>query len=378
MIARKLAGSGLAVVLALLVCPLQGAEEKVFKKSVKGTPKLEAIDVIRFGPRGLLLIGDGRGSQILAVDTRDTKPTAWDVNKIDNIKEKLAGKIGTTAKGIEIIHLAVNPASKVAYVGIRKQDGKKPLILTIDGKGKIGEFVLEDVTYARVVIPPAEQGAINLITDVTWAGDQLLASGRSTEKFASKILSVPAPLEHEAKAGITSAETYHVAHGRWETRAPMHVILPFEEDNKRYLVGAFTCTPLVKYPLDDLKPNAKVKGISMLEVGNGNMPRDIFMYEKQGKHYILMNTYRFFKPFGPSKYWTVRLERDILRGKDKEKVNEKALRRLDRHSKPATDRVKMIEEYHGVVNMDRLDAKRALVLREGAKGALNLEALPLP
>jgi len=40
--------------------------------------------------------------------------------------------------------------------------------------------------------------------------------------------------------------------------------------------------------------------------------------------------------------------------------------------------MKMIEEYHGVVHVDRLDKERALVLREEAKGGFTLAPLPLP
>src|SRR5262249_22591396 len=164
----------------------------------------------------------------------------------------------------------------------------------------------------------------------------------------------------------------------WETRAPMQTILPYEEDGKRYLVGAFTCTPLVKYPLDELKPDAKVKGISMVELGQGNTPQDMFIYEKNGKSYVLVNTNRSFgKPFVSSPYWTARVELDLLRTSG-DKVNEKAIRRVNNQQKPQTDRIKMIEEFAGVVHMDRLDNENALVLRKDDKGALALLPLPLP
>ncbi len=39
---------------------------------------------------------------------------------------------------------------------------------------------------------------------------------------------------------------------------------------------------------------------------------------------------------------------------------------------------KMVDEYHGVVHMDRLDKDRALVLRENGNKGLSLEPLPLP
>ena len=39
-----------------------------------------------------------------------------------------------------------------------------------------------------------------------------------------------------------SAETYHVAHGKWETKAPITSFVPLEENGKHYVVGSFACT----------------------------------------------------------------------------------------------------------------------------------------
>jgi hypothetical protein len=366
---------GIAVALLALAVPAY-AKSSALKSSVTGNPKLQSIDVIAFAPQGLLLIGDGRGAQIIAVDTGDTAPKGSTHAAVDNIDEKLAGRIGTKPAGIEILHLAVNPASGVAYIAVRKQDDKTSLIFTVDGNGKIDEFALDNVKYARVALPGGQKAPLAKVTDVAWADDRVLVAGRAEEQFGSKILSIPAPLEHDSTATIASTETYHVAHGRWETKAPMQTILPYEEDGKKYLVGAFTCTPLVKYPLDDIKADAKVKGISMVELGQGNTPQDMFVYEKNGHSYVLVNTNRNYgKPFGRSPYWTARVDLDLLRTSDK--INTKAVRRLDNKGQPATDRIKMVEEYAGVVHMDRLDNDNALVLRKDEKG-LALMALPLP
>jgi hypothetical protein len=355
------------------------AEAPLVHKAVTGSPKIQAIDVIRFGPRGLLLIGDGRGSQVIAVQTGDTAPKGTLKDDIARIDAQLAGRLGAPAKGIEILDLAVNPASGTAYLAVRKQDDKSHLILTVDGAGKIAAFPLQDVTYARLVLPAGERAPVTKLTDLAWAGDRVLVAGSANEEFACKIFSIPVPLEHEAKGAIYSTETYHVSHRQWETRAPMSTLLPYEEDGKKYLVGSFACTPVVKYRLDDLKPGAKVKGISVVELGSGNRPLRMFTYEKGGRSYVLMNTHRFHhkqKPFGPSPYWTVRFERDLLR--ENEKVNQQAIQRLDARYQPITDRIQMIEAYHGVVQMDRLDAERALVLREDGKGGFTLAALALP
>ena len=368
--------SSVAIGMVFLCASLAHAGEKVIGKSAKGKPEINSVNVISFAPSGVLLIGDGRGSQIFAVDTGDVSMKAPLAKPIENIDAKLAGKLGAKPDGIEIIDLVVNPASGTTYVAVRKQDDKSHIILTVRGDGEIGEFELDKVNYARVKLSVGK-GNISLITDVAWADGQVVAAGRSSEQFSSKIFSISAPLEHDAAGSAFSAETYHVSHRRWETKAPMSVLIPLKEDGKNFVVGAFSCTPIVKYPLDALQPGATVKGTSMIELGSGNRPLDMFVYEKDGKPYVLANTFRFHhkrKPFGPSPYWTVKFEQGLLLGQ--ETVNEKATQRLKGYE-PATDAIQLVEAYHGVIQMDRLDDKRALALRQSEKG-LNLEPLALP
>lgn len=362
----------------LAVVSLLGAttHAQVIQKSAQGQPEIKTINAISFAPQGVLLVGDGRGSQIVAIETGDAEKAGGLKKKIENIDAQLAGRIGTTAKGIEILDMAVNPASGKAYFAVRKQDDKTHLIFTVDGEGAIAELELDNVTYAQIPLSAGKSG-ISLITDVAWAEDRVIAAGRSSETFASKIFSIYAPLEHNTKGNVYSAETYHVSHRRWETKAPMSVVIPLKENDQTYVVGAFSCTPVVKYPLDAIQPDAKIKGRSMIELGSGNRPLDMFIYEKGGKTYVLSNTYRFHherKPFGPSPYWTVKFEQSLLLGD--ENVNEEAVRRLKGYE-PITDRIQMVEAYHGVMQMDRLDKDRALVIRSTESG-LDLEPLPLP
>ena len=155
--------------LSLLVLAMATAFAKpstVLNKTTNGNPTLKTIDVISFAPEGVLLIGDGQGSQVVAVRTGDlasAKPLAKAIPAID---AKLAGVVGAKADGIEILDLAVNPASGKAYFAIRKQDDKRYLILTVDGNGKIAEFSLDKVEFARVS----------------------LAGGKSTIKFDPRVL----------------------------------------------------------------------------------------------------------------------------------------------------------------------------------------------
>jgi len=352
-------------------------EAKVFEASTHGTPEVKSIEVIGFGPEGTLLIGDGRGSAIFAIATGE-KPSQAAPAKIEGITAKLAAAIGAKADGLEILDLAVNPVSNTVYFAARKQDDKTALILTLKPDGEIGLFDMASVTYARVSLPTPANAPTARITDVAWADDKLLAAAGVSEEFASKIFVCQTPLKHDQAGALHSAETYHISHHKWETRAPMSVILPYTEAGKTYVVGAFACTPVVKYPLDALQPNAQVKGVSVIELGSGNKPLDMFAYEKNGKEYVLSNTFRFHhekRPFGPSPYWTVRFERDLL-GED-ENVNEKAVNRL-KGNDPATDKIQLVEAFHGVVQMDRLGDDRAVVLKQNATGGLDLDVLSLP
>jgi hypothetical protein len=368
-----------AAALCLALSAGAAAAQHPLKTTATGNPQIKSVDAIAFAPQGVLLIGDGQGRQIVAVDTKDTKPITWTKTDVNNIDGALAARVGTTAKGIEIVKLAVNPASQKAYFAVRKMDDKSSLLLTLDGNGKVGEFALDNVKHSRIALPGGEGANVTKVTDVAWAGDRVLVAAQASDKFASKIFAVPAPLENGAKGVVASTRTYHVAHGRWETNAPIRTVIPFEVGGKKYLVGAFTCTPVVKYGLDDLEPNGKVEGTSVIELGSGNTPLDMFTYQKDGKTYILMNTVRFFhakSPVGPSKYWTAVVDQDILN--ETEKVNEKATQRIDRNRKPATDRARVAEAFHGVVHMDILDRQRAVVIREDGKGVLSLTTLALP
>ena len=111
--------------------------------------------------------------------------------------------------------------------------------------------------------------------------------------------------------------------------------MPYEENGKTSVVGSFTCTPIVKYPLDDnVISRIKVKGVTVVELGQGNTPRSMFGYEKDGKKFILINAGRNNKmpAFGPSAYWVAKVDADML--SETVNVNEKALWRVKAQGLP--------------------------------------------
>src|SRR5205085_3390278 len=86
----------------------------------------------------------------------------------------------------------------------------------------------------------------------------------------------------------TSVEIFHGNHGRVETNAPVRTFVPYKINGEQHLLAAYTCTPLVKVPISQLKPGEKVKGTTIAELGNMNRPLDMIVYQKGGKDYILM------------------------------------------------------------------------------------------
>jgi hypothetical protein len=355
------------------------AQTNPLKNPEQGTPPIQSIEAISFAPDGVLLIGDGKGKQIVAVETGDTTKVQWTKTEVADITSVLAGRLGATAKDIEILKVAVNPASQTAYFAVRMLAMKKDIVLTLDGNGKVKEVSLENVKFVAVPLPADTN--VTKVTGVSWAGDRVLATALSKDTFANKCFSIMAPLGKDGSCGCFSTETYHVAHKQWETGAPIRTMMPYEENGKRYLVGTFTCTPIVKYNLDDMQAGAKVKGVSVIELGQGNTPQYMFTYEKGGKKYILMNQMRMGQmqksnPVGPSEFWTAKVDFTILT--ENEKVNKNALwRTTGKANVSTTDRAEIAAAFHGVTHMGQLDAERALVIRKDDKG-VNLQILPLP
>jgi hypothetical protein len=70
-----------------------------------GTPTIQSINALVFGPDGILFIGDSKSASVFAVDTKDR--TAADKGKavdLKNIDQKIAAVLGTQAASITTGH----------------------------------------------------------------------------------------------------------------------------------------------------------------------------------------------------------------------------------------------------------------------------------
>jgi len=334
----------------------------------KGNPELKSAGPLAFGPEGILFIGDTKGAAVVAVDTGDrpAKPEAGPL-KVEGIDEKIANLLGTSPQKILINDMAVNPLSGKAYLSVSRGTGPdaSPVVVRIGHDGKLEAVSTENVPCARADLPnPPDANAqergrslrSQAITDLAYVDGRVYVAGLSNEEFSSRLLSIPFPFA-EANAG-TSVEIYHGSHARFETASPVRTFTPYRIKGDAYLLAAYTCTPLVKLPVADLKPGAHVKGTTVAELGNGNQPLDMIVYNKDGKDYLLL----------------ANSKRGVM------KITTDNIDKADPITKPVRDKAgqpyETIAGMKGVEQLDKLDSEHALVLVRN--GGLNLETVELP
>jgi hypothetical protein len=369
-LAMKTWRGSFAVALVALVALVVGAATApaadLTDSLKKGTPDIKSISTMTFGPEGILFLGDPKSAAIFAVATEDTKASdAKGKLELTNLNQKVASLLGIEASKLTFNDLAVNPASTNAYVAVSRGSGQDamPVLLRVDrGNAKLSEVPLKDVKFAKVELPNAtERQRQEAITCMAYLQGKLYVAGLSNEEFSSTLRAIPFPFKEADKgAGI---EIFHGAHGRFETRSPVRTFTTMNIKGETHLLAAYTCTPLVKIPVSELKAGAKVKGTTVAELGNRNKPLDMVVYEKGGKTYILIaNSSR-----GVMKVTT--------EGIDKIEPIVKPVRGGTGTAGLTYDK---ISDLKGVEQLAKLDDTHALVLVRGDGGALNLSTIDLP
>jgi hypothetical protein len=326
----------------------------------KGTPDLKSATALAFGPNGLLFVGDPQGAAVFAIDTHDTKPAGTGDVKVDRLDAQLAGVLGIADKDVQVKDMRVNPASGNVYLAVNRGQSGGPAIVRITRAGKAEALPMKDVPFSKVMLPnPAQgKGTQQTITSMAFVDGRLIVAGLSNEEFASTLRAIPFPFKDADKgAGI---QIFHGAHGKIETQAPIRTFTPYKVGGEDAILAAYTCTPLVKIPVSELKAGAKVKGTTIAELGNRNNPLDIIPYTKDGKHYFLMAN---------SARGVMKIPADNL-----DKLAPITAR-------PPTDtagiKYETISELKDVLQLDKLDDTRAVILVKSGTG-LDLKTIPLP
>ena len=352
--------------LAGFVCAVPVSAADLADSLKKGTPDIKAISTLAFGPEGIVFLGDPQAGAIFAIDTGDASPPAAKgaMKQIPSINEKIASLLGIESSQLRVNALAVNPVSQNAYLAVTRGSGKEatPVLLRIDrATRKISEVPLKDVKFAKVELANAKKNQRQeAITCLAYLKGTVYVAGLSNEEFASTLRAIPFPFKEADKgAGI---RIFHGAHGRFETNSPVRTFAPLDIKGETHLLAAYTCTPLVKIPVSELKPGAQVKGTTVAELGNRNRPLSMVVYQKDGKTYLLM----------------ANSSRGVM------KVTTEGIDKIEAITKPikgggtAGLTYEKVADLKGVEQLAKLDASHALVLVHAKDGALNLDAIALP
>lgn len=365
---RKSWSVGVLLVLGLFVATSHGANKWGLKE---GSPEMKSAGHLAAGPEGILFIGDAKGAQIVAIDTGDAKgEPAKAKYDIANLNETLSTAVGGSK--VTVNDLIVNPASGNLYVSVSKADGA-PGLVKIDTTGKASEVSLTKTTFQKLALPNAPEdkevtkngrtrnARSEAITDLAYADGKVLVSGVTADATPSNIREITFPFV-EADQG-TAVEIYHGAHGKLEDYAAVRAFVPFNVDGQASVLAGFTCTPLVRFSVNDLESNKgkKVRGTTVAELGNRNQPLDIVMYEKGGEKFLLISN----------------TARGVM------KVSTKDIGRKEGIEKPvggggtAGQTFDTIKDLEGTVQLDKLNDTQAVVVIKNGE-ALTLKTVALP
>jgi len=360
----------LSKLAAVLVCTAGLAFSADVPGMSAGKVQLKSAGAMAFAPNGVLIVGDSTGGSVVALDVKDGSPANSGGNvQIKGINEKIAAMVGTTPDQILIQDVTVNPVSKHVYISVSRGRGPDaiPLIFWTDASGKLNEVPLDNVAHTTVNLPDApsttatnsfgQNQRTQTITSLAYVDGNVIVAGLSNEEFSSTLHSIPFPFRDADKG--TGVKIYHSSHAEYETEAPIRTFVPYQVNNRSYILAAYTCTPIVEIPVSDLKPGNKVTGTTVGNLGEGNRPLDMIAYTKGGHSYFLVAN---------SSLGVIKVAVDHL-------DSNKAI--TTPSSGPAGFPMETISSLQGVQHLSKLDDSSALVL-VASGNSTDLRTIPLP
>ncbi len=332
----------------------------------EGTPEIKSAGALAFGPDGILFVGDAKGATVFAIGTGDTKgnPSKVQLN-VSGLNAKIAETLGVNADKITINDLAVNPLTGNVFLSVSKAGSAA--VVKVAADGKLSHVSLAKVAFQKVELPNApedkevatKRGPANLraqsITDLAYTEGKVYVSGVAGGS-PSNVREIPFPFT-DANAG-TSVEIYHAAHGKVEDYAVVRTFLPINIDGEASLLAGFTCTPLVKFPVNTLKPGEKTRGTTVAELGNRNQPLDMIVYQKEGKTFLLMSNNN----------------RGVMKITTEGITKNPGLTEPVKVGGVAGQTYETIKELEGVVQLDKLNSTHAVIVTS----SFELRTIALP
>lgn len=350
----------IAVLALAVVAGLSVADTDPASGLAEADITLKSAGPLAFGPPGVLFVADPAAATIYAIETTDKSAESTDRPNISGINEKIASMLGTKAGDIRFADVAVNPTSGTTYLSVARGTGPKatPVLLKVTRKGEISEVSLKKVRSSKTTLANAnEKNRSEAITQLAFLKGRLLVAGLSNEEFASNLRSIPFPFDKtNPGAGV---EIFHGAHGKFETKSPIRVFAPYKIGDEENILAAYTCTPLVKLPVKSIEPGAKIKAVTVAELGNRNRPLSMIVYNKGGKDFVLL----------------ANSARGLM------KISLDGIDKIEGITKRVSDKAGLnyetIKNKEGVQKLDAFGKEHALILVKAGE-SFNLETIELP
>jgi hypothetical protein len=253
---------------------------------------VKSISRLAAGPDNILFVADWKAARVHAITlpAAPQKPAGTVFNVLD-LEERLSTQVGGAKVTVE--DMVVRPGTAEVYVAVSYGRAKTPALIVVTSDKKARRVDLKAAASTSIALRDAPTTDYKFwretpersftVTDMKWRDGELFVAGLSNQDFASTLRRVKYPFG--SQQSITSVEIYHTGHNLIETRAPIRAMSFATWGGKTYLVAAYTCTPIVIIPLDELKDGAHIRGKTVAELGYGNTPADMIAYTKtdQGK-----------------------------------------------------------------------------------------------
>jgi hypothetical protein len=253
---------------------------------------ISSISRLSAGPGNVLFVADWKAARVHAVTLPDAaqKPAGTAFNILD-LEPLLSSQVGGAKFTIE--DMVARPGTAEVYIALSYGAAKTPALVVVTSDRRTRRINLKSAKSTSIALRDAPTTDYKFwkdtpersfsVTDMKWRDGELFIAGLSNQEFASTLRRAKYPFD--AQQSITSVEIYHTGHNLIETRAPIRAMSFASWGGKPYLIAAYTCTPIVTIPLEDLKDGAHIRGKTIAELGYGNTPADMIAYTKneQGK-----------------------------------------------------------------------------------------------
>jgi hypothetical protein len=279
---------------ALAPALVQAASLSAAAVSSPAATKLQYAGALTFSPDGVLFVGDNISGAVFAYPMdAGAAPAAAAPLDVAGIDCRIAALLKTPQSGVRINGMAVHPVTHDVYLSV-SFGGGSPALVKVSPAGVLSQVDLARAKPTSWVVPDAptpdqhfrdRTGDLPLptsdkdhikamtpmrsmtIVDMKFHNGELFIAGISNEEFSSTLRRVSYPFSGQSSS--TAVRIYHVAHERYETRAPIRAMGFATIDGRDTLIAAYTCSPLVLIPTADLKDGAKVTGRTVGDMGNG-------------------------------------------------------------------------------------------------------------